>query len=54
LAGRAAVVPFLGLSADEWAKFHGHPGPDDWLELLWRGSFPALWAEGEASPRRDR
>jgi uncharacterized protein len=54
LAGRAAVVPFLGLSAQEWAGFQGRPTQTDWFEFLWRGAFPALWAEGAASPGRDR
>lgn len=54
LAGRAAVVPFLGLSAEEWATFRGPPSAEAWLDFLWRGSFPALWSEGDASPGRDR
>jgi uncharacterized protein len=50
LAGRAAVVPLLGLSAAEWvaARLEGV----GWPEFLWRGSFPALWAEPGVS--RDR
>ncbi len=54
LAGRAAVVPLLGLSSNEWADFHGNPGIADWLEFLWRGGFPALWADRENAPGRDR
>ena len=67
LAGRAAVVPMLGLSAAEWSAAgslagrdgspgvrDGSPGVRDWTELLWRGSFPALWASEEAAPTRDR
>ena len=74
LAGRAAVVPMLGLSAAEWSAVgspagrdgspgvrdgspgvrDGSPGVRDWMELLWRGSFPALWASEEAAPTRDR
>ncbi|RMF84451.1 MAG: DUF4143 domain-containing protein, partial [Nitrospirae bacterium] len=30
------------------------PTPAAWQEFLWRGGFPALWAEGAASPARDR
>ncbi len=54
LAGRAAVVPFLGLSAEEWAAFRGPPSAEAWFDFLWRGSFPVLWSEGDASPGRDR
>ena len=54
LAGRAAVVPLLGLSADEWlsvpklAAAHAPP------EFLWRGSYPGLWAPPDTAPSRDR
>lgn len=54
LAGRAAVIPFLGLSANEWAEWHGQPNAADWLDFLWRGGFPALWAAGSNAPSRDR
>ncbi len=50
LAGRAAVVPLLGLSAAEWAS--AGLGAVGWPEFLWRGSYPALWAEPDLS--RDR
>jgi uncharacterized protein len=55
LAGRAAVIPFLGLSAGEWAD--SRPTPPcaaDWQDFLWRGAFPALWMPGDAAPARDR
>lgn len=54
LAGRAAVIPFLGLSGAEWAAVDVLRERYDWPEFLWRGSFPALWAELEAAPPRDR
>lgn len=50
LAGRAAIVSLLGLSGAEWrAAFPTR----DWTEFLWRGSFPALWADDPA-PDRER
>jgi predicted AAA+ superfamily ATPase len=53
LAGRAAVIPFLGLSASEWARaFSG--STVQWIDFLWTGGFPALWAEVDAAPSRDR
>ncbi len=42
LAGRTAVLELLPLSAAELSA--GHALPSDWLELVWRGGFPALWA----------
>lgn len=54
LAGRAAVIPMLGLSASEW---RARPQADDaisWAEFLWRGGYPALWAEPSNPPERDR
>lgn len=54
LAGRAAVIPFLSLSGAEWAAATGARGSQPWRELLWRGGYPALWAQGATSPSRDR
>jgi len=54
LAGRAAVIPLLGLSADEWRHHLGDPTPEAWRDFLWRGSFPALWANPATAPDRDR
>lgn len=54
LAGRVAVIPMLGLSASELAASGRLPGATGWPALLWRGSFPALWAEAEGGPGRDR
>lgn len=54
LAGRAAVVPLLGLSGAEWADAQPDGDRPAWPEFLWRGSFPGLWADGEAAPPRDR
>lgn len=53
LAGRAAVIPFLGLSASEW---QASPISTDvsWKEFLWRGGFPALWAEKDIAPAKER
>ena len=54
LAGRAAVVPFLGLSGREWKSAGDISGSSRWQDFLWKGGFPALWAEPEASPSRER
>ncbi len=54
LAGRAAVIPFLGLSGAEWRQATGQGDRDAWQDFLWRGSFPALWADPEARPSRER
>ncbi len=54
LAGRAAVVPFLGLSGREWKSAGDVNGSSRWQDFLWKGGFPALWAEPEASPSRER
>jgi hypothetical protein len=53
LAGRAAVVPMLGLSAAEWSAVGSTDGRA-WPDFLWRGSFPGLWVPEEAAPSRDR
>ena len=53
LAGRAAIIPFLGLSGEEWFAM-GFNERYDWVDFLWRGGFPALWAEDEHAPDRDR
>jgi predicted AAA+ superfamily ATPase len=52
LAGRAAVVSLLGLSAAEWSAAKIEPGAS-FREFVWRGSFPGLWS-GEPAPTRDR
>ena len=54
LAGRAAVIPFLGLSGTEWAAVESLRAAHSWPDFLWRGGYPALWAGGEESPPRDR
>ncbi len=54
LAGRSAVIPFLGLSAKEWHQAKEISGEYTWKDFLWRGGFPALWAEPEALPSRER
>lgn len=54
LAGRAAVIPFMSLSGREWQACPPVSRPFSWAEFLWRGGFPALWAELENSPSRDR
>lgn len=53
LAGRVSIIPFLGLSGEEWAA-HGFPEHHDWRDFLWRGGFPGLWAEEGGAPDRDR
>jgi predicted AAA+ superfamily ATPase len=54
LAGRAAIIPMLGLSAEEWKNAGAISGKCLWPEFLWKGSFPGLWEKGESSPSRDR
>jgi len=54
LAGRAAVIPFLGLSGAEWRSAEEVSKPFRWQDFLWKGSFPALWADPEAAPSRER
>jgi predicted AAA+ superfamily ATPase len=54
LAGRAAIVPFLGLSGEEWSAVDAVRADAGWFEFLWRGGYPALWARGQDSPSRDR
>jgi len=54
LAGRSAVIPFLGLSGAEWAAADILREAHGWPEFLWRGSFPGLWGELEHPPSRDR
>ncbi len=53
LAGRAAVVPLLGLSGGEWSSGRT-PAPDEWRDFVWRGSWPGLWSDPDARPDRDR
>jgi len=54
LAGRAAVIPFLGLSGKEWRSASAASGGHEWKEFLWKGGFPALWADPEKGPSRER
>lgn len=54
LAGRVAVIPFLGLSGKEWDAAQPIRQNISWQEFLWKGGFPALWASPEASPSRER
>ena len=55
LAGRAAVIPFLGLSGKEWREAGALDRGHRWKEFLWKGGFPALWADPVRSPPfRDR
>jgi predicted AAA+ superfamily ATPase len=54
LAGRAAVIPFLGLSAEEWAASARVASRSSHADLLWRGGYPGLWADPESPPDRDR
>lgn len=42
LAGRTAVLELLPMSAAELSASRALPV--DWLEVVWRGGFPALWA----------
>jgi hypothetical protein len=54
LAGRSAVIPFLGLSATEWFQAKAISAQHTWKDFLWKGGFPALWAEPESLPSRER
>ncbi len=54
LAGRAAVIPFLGLSATEWLLTQESKSLEHCIDFLWKGSFPALWADPDNAPARDR
>jgi uncharacterized protein len=54
LAGRAAMIPFLSLSGDEWDQGVTARQGGDWRDFLWKGGFPALWASSPAIPSRDR
>lgn len=51
LAGRVAVVPFLGLSGEEWIASPASPGIP-WARFLLRGGYPGLWAEPGISRER--
>jgi uncharacterized protein len=54
LAGRAAVIPYLGLSGHEWSGADETAAGISWREFLWKGGFPALWADPDFAPSRDR
>ena len=54
LAGRAAVIPYLGLSGNEWKNADIDGAKHIWREFVWKGGFPALWANQEILPSRDR
>jgi len=54
LAGRAAIIPFLGLSGSEWDQARRIRKGHSWPEFLWRGGFPALWADPDHPPSRER
>jgi hypothetical protein len=54
LAGRAAVIPFLGLSGKEWRSATPVSRGREWKEFLWKGGYPALWSEPGGGPARDR
>jgi predicted AAA+ superfamily ATPase len=52
LAGRAAVIPFSGLSGHEWSA--AYSSSVNWREFLWRGGFPRLWDNPDNPVSRDR
>jgi predicted AAA+ superfamily ATPase len=54
LAGRAAVIPFLGLSGKEWKSTAAVSWGQEWKEFLWKGGFPALWSDPDKGPTRER
>jgi predicted AAA+ superfamily ATPase len=53
LAGRAAIIPFTGLSGSEWQAAQTVADPP-WREFLWRGGFPRLWDDPASPVSRDR
>jgi predicted AAA+ superfamily ATPase len=54
LAGRAAVLPFLGLSGGEWGASPPLRDRFGWHDFVWRGGYPGLWATPDVPPERDR
>jgi uncharacterized protein len=54
LAGRVAVIPFLGLSGKEWSAAIAINSTPDWTNFLWKGGFPALWSDPRVAPSRER
>ena len=55
LAGRGWwCTPFLSLSGAEWKAAKEISQPHSWKDFLWKGGFPAVWAEPEAPPSRER
>ncbi len=54
LAGRAAVIPFSGLSGTEWLAAQQGEEAAPWREFLWRGGYPRLWDDPDNPVSRDR
>ena len=54
LAGRTAVIPFLGLSGKEWSSTAAASRGHRWKDFLWKGGFPALWSDPGQGPSRER
>jgi hypothetical protein len=54
LAGRVAVIPFLGLSGGEWKAAISASRASDWVNFLWTGGFPVLWSDPQKAPSRER
>jgi hypothetical protein len=54
LAGRAAIIPFSGLSGSEWQSAYNGAGTADWREFFFRGGFPRLWDEPDNPISRER
>jgi predicted AAA+ superfamily ATPase len=54
LAGRAVIIPFLGFSLEEWDNCKELKKVFSYQDFLWRGSFPALWADLDNLPDRNR
>jgi len=54
LAGRAAVIPFSGLSGLEWGAVQNSDDALLWREFLWRGGYPRLWDDPARPISRDR
>ncbi len=54
LAGRAVIIPFLGFSMNEWYNCAELKKRFTDRDFLWRGGFPALWADIDNPPDRNR
>jgi predicted AAA+ superfamily ATPase len=54
LAGRAVIIPFLGLSFNEWENCAELKKAFNYNDFLWLGGFPGLWSDLNHLPDRNR